>query len=420
MDRSSASEEEDLSFFYDKLYRRGATWYYDFTYPGDHKRSRGSLYTSDREEAARKVRDLWRRRNWQAEQAQLIAEGRISPQQAKAACGEMTLVDALAKYMEEHGDNTQSAASLRGYNRDILAALGVGTYLSTIDTASVAELTGALEKVVDRRFKDRSKLLAEESINKRIDHLAAVMRFARRSWRVNCEPDLIEWKEKKLAVPDYDRAVLADPEEAGRLFAALDADLHDPALFTLATGVRRRDGVGLMKSQVRWSERIIVFKVKSKKRDRRAGGESGKEHRVPITADIEAILTRNWDHHPTVVFTYVVKKGGRKGRRPGERRPLNMDVLRDRFDAARMKSGLTRLTWHGLRATFATWLDQEGRSLAEIQELMGHSSITMTRRYIKISERRRRAGLEALSGRLQDIVARHWHSGPPFHLKVVK
>jgi integrase len=45
-----------------------------------------------------------------------------------------------------------------------------------------------------------------------------------------------------------------------------------------------------------------------------------------------------------------------------------------------------RATIHSLRHTFASWLLQNGLDLAEVQDLLGHTSMNMTRRYAHLSK----------------------------------
>ena len=55
-----------------------------------------------------------------------------------------------------------------------------------------------------------------------------------------------------------------------------------------------------------------------------------------------------------------------------------------------------RLTWHDLWHTFASHLVVRGRSLLEVQQLLGHATIQMTMRYAHLSPDVKRAAVESL------------------------
>jgi site-specific recombinase XerD len=55
--------------------------------------------------------------------------------------------------------------------------------------------------------------------------------------------------------------------------------------------------------------------------------------------------------------------------------------LRLNWDHARHITGLTRFRFHDLRHTYASWLVQSGASLRAVQELLGHTTPTVTQRY---------------------------------------
>lgn len=58
------------------------------------------------------------------------------------------------------------------------------------------------------------------------------------------------------------------------------------------------------------------------------------------------------------------------------------------WDAARVRAGLPDLRVHDLRHSFASFLVNAGRSLYEVQELLGHADIRTTSRYAHLSRER--------------------------------
>lgn len=70
-----------------------------------------------------------------------------------------------------------------------------------------------------------------------------------------------------------------------------------------------------------------------------------------------------------------------------ERLPLGATdcQVRDSWAAARAACGLEHVRWHDLRHTCASWLVQAGVPLHTVSEVLGHSSMAMTRRYAHLS-----------------------------------
>jgi integrase len=53
------------------------------------------------------------------------------------------------------------------------------------------------------------------------------------------------------------------------------------------------------------------------------------------------------------------------------------------------------LVWHDLRATFGTRLGEAGFDAFTIAQLMGHSDVRTTQRYVRATELNKRAAVEA-------------------------
>lgn len=56
-------------------------------------------------------------------------------------------------------------------------------------------------------------------------------------------------------------------------------------------------------------------------------------------------------------------------------------IRRDEWEKARKECGLEHVRWHDLRHTIASWLIQNGASLAHVRDLLGHADTRTTERY---------------------------------------
>jgi len=65
--------------------------------------------------------------------------------------------------------------------------------------------------------------------------------------------------------------------------------------------------------------------------------------------------------------------------------PLTLDQLHERLWGAQRRAGLRRIRWHDLRHTFASQAAMAGVPLPQIQQWLGHSTVTMTMRYAHLA-----------------------------------
>ena len=106
-------------------------------------------------------------------------------------------------------------------------------------------------------------------------------------------------------------------------------------------------------------------------------GKGGKDRTVMLSAQLLAILRTSWRLRRPDVWLF-----------PGrdETRPIDVNVLHSACRFARAAASLdSEVTVHTLRHSFATHLLESGTDIRIIQVLLGHSDLTTTARYTKVS-----------------------------------
>ena len=71
--------------------------------------------------------------------------------------------------------------------------------------------------------------------------------------------------------------------------------------------------------------------------------------------------------------------------------------IRTSFTTALIKSGVEKFRFHDLRHTFASRLVMNGVDLVTVQELMGHKSLSMTKRYSHPTPDHKKQAVESLN-----------------------
>ena len=68
------------------------------------------------------------------------------------------------------------------------------------------------------------------------------------------------------------------------------------------------------------------------------------------------------------------------------------------FNLAIENAGITDFRFHDLRHTFASHMVMKGASLKEVQEILGHKTMTMTLRYAHLSQESKKKAVNLLNG----------------------
>ena len=132
--------------------------------------------------------------------------------------------------------------------------------------------------------------------------------------------------------------------------------------------------------------------------------KGGQARIVDLPKKALALLRKHRHEHGPYVFCQ--EDGSMLTRWSCEPRSRGADVPDGPLARICRKAGLRRVGWHMLRHTYASHLMMRGAKPVEVQELLGHASLTMTMRYSHLSPGARRA-----AAKLLDAAPPRHHSG---------
>ncbi len=109
-------------------------------------------------------------------------------------------------------------------------------------------------------------------------------------------------------------------------------------------------------------------------------GKGKKDRYVPLSPILLAELRQYWKRYKPSHWLF-----------PGcdSRKPMTRDGAGDAFKKAKIKAHITKnVSIHSLRHSCATHMLENGTDIMNIKQLLGHSSISSTLRYTRISKQR--------------------------------
>jgi integrase len=217
------------------------------------------------------------------------------------------------------------------------------------------------------------------TVNRELTILSRVLALAVDAGHINENPcrRVRRFKEDNARV-----RFLSDDEEA-RLMKQIGErePLRSVVIFALNTGLRRGEIFSLRWSEVDWSRNFIhVINTKT-----------GRSRIVPLNERTRAVLQLQQqksqrEKKPQSEFVFVSRRTGTRLRN-----------LRNGFGNACEDAKVTNFHFHDLRHTFASRLADAGVDAFTIAELMGHSTLEMTKRYTHVTDERKARAVAALT-----------------------
>jgi site-specific recombinase XerD len=218
-------------------------------------------------------------------------------------------------------------------------------------------------------------------------------KLLRRMFSMAIEYDLIEKNPlSKFALFNRDNKVehYLDDAQLGQLMDVLRTDSNHAvcniAILLLGTGCRLNEILSCRKSDIDVPNRVLKIAASNSK--------SKRIRTVPLNdASLDIIAKQFKDtegyeylfinHHTGLPYTTVMKVWTR----------------------LRNKAGLPHLRLHDLRHSFASFLVNSGRTLYEVQQILGHSQSIVTERYAHLSTKTLQAASDSASVKINGALA---------------
>lgn len=370
-----------------ELYKRPRSpfWYFDYTPPGGTRQRVSTKRTLKRE--ALVVAD--------AQAAKMRDEAQLPGREA-------TLRDVLLDYVAdlERAAKSSAANSLTlahkalGQRRDGAPWPGLGYAL---DGSAMIHTLGQQDIV----RLHRERIASGNSVQTANHELKVIRAALRRAHEMGVKSPSLTFrlpkppsKTRYLSMDEFEmvRAALHDEGDGlnGSIMAAR-MEAHDMLVALAMTGGRWSEVAHMTWDQVD----LVGFST-----IRLWGFKDQQERLVPLPRIAGAMLADRYQRRRNSL--YVFPGNDPKAPRAGPCRAIARAMDRAGLNAPHMVARHGRATIHSLRHTFASWLLQNGLSLAEVQDLLGHASGEMTKRYAHLAKGQTVSKAAAVLARLTD------------------
>ncbi len=330
------------------VYQKGNRWYIDYYLP-DGRRKR---------EVVGHVNKITRFLAEKALKARIgeIVQGKFNLEMATKPVMFNRLVENYLKYAKDNH---------RSYKRDISISKVLLKFFSKMPLATIT--SWHVEKFKSRR-KEEGKSLS--TVNRELTVLKRVFNLG------------IEWKltthnpvkgVRFFKIPLGKLRVLSE-EEFHKLFNSASPHLKPILIIAISTGMRRGEVLNLKWEDIDFKTGVIFVR----------DSKSYESRVIPMSESLKGALMELRKHSDN---EYLFCNG--------DGTPI--ESVNRSFHTARRRSGIAYCTFHCLRHTFATRAVMAGVDIVTVQELLGHKTIAMTKRYSHPTPEHKKKAVELVS-----------------------
>lgn len=255
-----------------------------------------------------------------------------------------TLEEALHRWLTNEGASLKSQETVRNIARALYPYCRERMLADLVDVAAKVETDG----------RKAGNLPA--TINRKLSVLRRIGKLAYKRWG---------WLENDLGAKiamlpgERKRTEYVTLVQARRLITASSGPMREMIRWALLTGLRRGELFALTPDCFR--DGMILVK----------DSKTGQPRSVPLPSELDP-----------------------------KRFPFgwNYNTMERHWISARRLARLPQIRFHDLRRSFGTWLLQNGAPVAAIRDLLGHSTIAMTSRYLGANQADLKRAVSVLPG----------------------
>jgi integrase len=354
-------------------------------------RKRGSGYQIDYfDPTGKRVRKTFKKKkDAEAElgkRVSLKAEGRYLD--VKKECV-TTLSDLIKKYEENFGNQRSFENWKKLCLGKFKAYFGADTIIANIRYVDLETYRNKLKQSITRK----STIRTIASVNREMSCFHHLLQKG------------VEWEMLEQSPFDRGKSMqekennarirYLNHQEIAQLLNTCSPHLRNIVICALNTGMRRGEILGLKWNQI---NNGFIYLRETK---------TNESRQVPINDTLAALFKKLREQRgfgSEYVFTFSRKDKKKKDAQgnlinviqnePGDR----INSVKVSFSAAIRRAKIQDLRFHDLRHTFASHFVMRGGSLKDLQEILGHKTMTMTLRYSHLSQDHKMKAINLLNG----------------------